>query len=54
MPWLERNDSRISLTMTRAGGQNREATEPEHVTPHPYRLGAAESFVAASMEGVQS
>jgi hypothetical protein len=54
MPWLERNGSRINLTMTRAGGMNREATKPVHITPHPYRLGAADALISASLKGVQS
>jgi hypothetical protein len=48
MPWLERNDSRISLTITRAGGLNFEASLPEHITPHPYRVGAADALISAS------
>ena len=48
MPWLERNSSHIKLTMTRSGGMNREATQPTHITPHPYRLGAADSLISAS------
>ena len=54
MPWLERINSRIQLTMTRSGGMNREATEPAHINPHPYRLGAADAFIAASKEGVSA
>lgn len=53
MPWLERNGSRINLTMTRAGGMNREATTPAHITPHPYRLGAADALISASLKGVR-
>jgi hypothetical protein len=54
MPWLERINSRIQLTMTRSGGMNREATQPAHISPHPYRLGAADAFISASMKGVSS
>jgi hypothetical protein len=54
MPWLERNGSRISLTMTRAGGMNREATQPAQITPHPYRFGAADALTSASQKGAQS
>lgn len=50
MPWLERNGSRIILTMTRAGGLNREATQPAHITTHPYRLGAADALISASLK----
>ena len=52
MPWLERINSRIQLTMTRSGGLNREATQTKHIAAHPYRLGAADAFIAASKEGV--
>jgi hypothetical protein len=48
MPWLERINSRLQLTMTRSGGLNREATDPSHINPHPYRLGAADAFLSAS------
>jgi len=48
MPWLEQNDSRINLTTTRAGGMSWEATLPEDIVPHPYRLRAADAFIAAS------
>lgn len=48
MPWIERIDTRINLTMTRAGGLNWEATLPEHITPHPYRLNAADALNLAS------
>jgi hypothetical protein len=54
MPWIERNDSRINLTMTRAGGMNSEATIPEHITPHPYRLRAADALISASSKAKQS
>jgi hypothetical protein len=54
MPWLERNNSRIQLTMTRSGGMNREATQPTHINPHPYRLGATDAFISASMKGASS
>jgi hypothetical protein len=54
MPWLERHDCRIQLTMTRAGGRNREITQPGQVAPHPYRLGAADAFIAASLKAVHS
>lgn len=54
MPWLERNDARINLTMTRAGGMNREAAQPAHITPHPYRLAAADALISASLKATQS
>jgi hypothetical protein len=46
MPWIELNDSRITLTMTRAGGMNWEATLPEHIQAHPYRLNAAMRLIS--------
>jgi hypothetical protein len=54
MPWIELKDGRITLTMTRAGGMNWEATLPEHIQAHPYRLSAADAFNFASMKAVQS
>jgi hypothetical protein len=54
MPWLERDDSRIKLTMTRAGGMNKEARLPEHIAAHPYRLRAADSLILASSKATQS
>lgn len=44
-PWVEMNDGRIALTMTRVGGLNREATSPNQISPHPYRLGAADALL---------
>ena len=40
--------------MTRAGGRSREITQPGQVAPHPYRLGAADAFIAASLKAVHS
>ena len=54
MPWLERNEARINLTMTRAGGMNHETAQPAHITPHPYRLGAADALISASLKATQS
>ena len=54
MPWLERNASRINLTLTRAGGMKSEATVPEHIPPHPYRLPAADALISASSKAAQS
>lgn len=54
MPWLERTDGRITLTMTRAGGMNREVARPEQIAPHPYRLGAADALLIASREASSS
>ena len=48
MPWLEADGTRINLTMTRVGGMKWEATKPEQIEPHPYRLGAADALILAS------
>jgi hypothetical protein len=48
MPWLETTGDRISLTMTRVGGLNREATSPTNIAPHPYRLSSADALIAAA------
>ncbi len=44
MPWLERIGDRISLTMTRVGGLDREAMTPEAIAAHPYRLSSADAL----------
>jgi hypothetical protein len=48
MPWLEITGNRICLTMTRVGGLNKEATSPESIVPHPYRLASADALNASS------
>ena len=48
MPWLELQDGKIQLTMTRIGGLDFEATKPEDIEAHPYRLFAADALIAAS------
>ena len=48
MPWLEVTADRISLTMTRVGGLDREATLPTSIAPHPYRLSSADALIAAA------
>ena len=48
MPWLETTGDRISLTMTRVGGLNREATSPTNIAPHPYRLSSADALIDAA------
>jgi hypothetical protein len=51
-PWIERTpEGKIALTMTRVGGLNREATRPDHIVPHPYRLGSADALIAAAGHG---
>lgn len=54
MPWIELDEGRIMLTMTRVGGINWEATLPEHIQAHPYRLNAADALNLASMKAAQS
>ena len=54
MPWIELNEGRITLTMTRAGGMNWEATMPDQIQAHPYRLNAADAFNFASVKASQS
>lgn len=54
MPWLERSNAHINLTMTRSGGMTREASQPAHIKPHPYRLGAADALMSASLKAAQS
>lgn len=51
MPWLEVANGKVCLTMTRVGGVNFEASSPEHISPHPYRLRAADAMIAASRQG---
>ena len=50
MPWLELSAGRISLTTTRVGGLDFEATRPDRITPHPYRLDSADALIAAAGE----
>jgi hypothetical protein len=54
MPWLERNGSRINLTMTRAGGMHREVTLPAQILPHAYRFRAADALISTSSNPLQS
>jgi len=54
MPWLELNDSRMNLTMTRVGGMRTEVTVPEQIVPHPYRVQAADALLAASDNAANS
>lgn len=48
MPWLEVTADRISLTMTRVGGLDREATKPTQISAHPYRLSSADALIQAA------
>lgn len=53
MPWLERADSKLFLTMTRAGGLTSEARVPDDIAPHPYRLRAADALISAFNKATQ-
>ncbi len=48
MPWVEAAAGGLALTSTRVGGLSFEATGPEDILPHPYRLGAATALINAS------
>ena len=48
MPWLEINGDSITLKATRVGGLRFEATTPEDILPHPYRLAAADAMLRAA------
>jgi hypothetical protein len=48
MPWLEVASGKISLTLTRVGGLDKQATVPADIYPHPYRLSSADSLIAAA------
>jgi hypothetical protein len=48
MPWVEQSPVGIVLTSARVGGLEFEATEAEDIAPHPYRLLAADRFLAAA------
>jgi hypothetical protein len=54
MPWIELDQGRITLTMTRVGGMSGEVTLPEQIQAHPYRLNAADALNVASMKAAQS
>lgn len=54
MPWIEVSDHCVYLTMTRAGGLNWEATLPEHIQAHPYRLNAADALNFASTKAPEA
>lgn len=48
MPWLENREGRISLTLTRVGGPQREALTVDEIGAHPYRLTAADNWLRAA------
>lgn len=54
MAWLECSETRINLTMTRAGGRNSEITRPDEIEPHPYRVRAADALSLASAKADRS
>jgi hypothetical protein len=47
-PWIENNDDRMALAMTRVGGLSVEPTSVDQIAAHPYRLGAADALIAAA------
>jgi hypothetical protein len=50
MPWLEwQSDGSIALTVSRVGGLRFAAERPEQIAAHPYRTGAADALIAASL-----
>lgn len=48
MPWVQNLNGYISLTLTRVGGLTGEATKPDQIEPHPYRLNAADHWISAA------
>lgn len=48
LPWMEKTMGGIALTTTRVGGLPFEATVPEDIAPHPYRLASADALIAAA------
>lgn len=51
MPWIELTTAgRITLTSTRVGGLDFEATKTSQILPHPYRLESADVLFAAARQ----
>ena len=48
MPWIQRQDGYIRLTLSRSGGQGKEITSPEEIEPHYYRFFAADQMIKAA------
>ncbi|MGO9122052.1 MAG: hypothetical protein ACLQPD_31115 [Desulfomonilaceae bacterium] len=48
MPWIEESGGALALTNTRVGGLDHEVKEAESITPHPYRLAAADAYIRAA------
>lgn len=48
MPWMEIQNRQLSLTMTRVGGMGIEVVSPDKIATHPYRLNAADRWIAAA------
>jgi hypothetical protein len=48
MAWLQQVDGRISLSPTRVGGLDFEAKDADDISPHVYRLAAAENWMRAA------
>ena len=47
MPWIEESMRGFVLASTRVGGLDHEVTDPVEITPHPYRLQAADAWFEA-------
>ncbi|MHB8993696.1 MAG: hypothetical protein ACYC63_00430 [Armatimonadota bacterium] len=48
LPWLQFLDGQLSLTVGRVGGLAGEATSPDRIAAHPYRLQAADNWSRAA------
>lgn len=48
MPWIQIKDGLLYLTLTRVGGLRKEAKTPAHITPHFYRMAAADKWIVAA------
>jgi len=48
MPWIESGATGLALTATRTGGLSYSVESPDQITPHPYRLAAADALIAAA------
>jgi hypothetical protein len=48
MPWIESGAAGLALTSTRTGGLSFEAKSLDEISPHPYRLAAADALLVAA------
>jgi hypothetical protein len=48
MPWVKRDGGQWMLTMSRQDSRDGSAATPEEITPHPYRLTAADNWAKAA------